>query len=175
MKNHKQLTNCPNLFAEGELLDLTEASAENNTKTWDVVLIKTGLSKNGTYYSEKVLRQAAPLFEGSRALVRSDDAHSYNADISVKNIAGFYSDVEYREGGLRAKLHLLESAYWLHKMLLESRKIGHKNPFGLSIVASGSATLRKRNDRAIKEVDAIESVVSVDPVVLLRPGVSLLI
>src|ERR671919_78312 len=65
---------------------------------WEVVLIAPGLSANGVMYTEDVLRQAASLFEGVRALARSDEAHRSERDIHVRNVVGWYEGVAYREG-----------------------------------------------------------------------------
>ncbi len=153
------------LFTEGEILDLREAEGENQERVWEVVLIRPGVTKNHTYYPESVLTKAVPLFEGARALARSDDAHSWNMDVSVKNIVGFYKGVEYREGALRGQLHILSDGAWLHDKMVEARNLGQKHLFGLSIVAGGTATIKKHKGREVRYVESIDRVASVDPVV----------
>jgi len=159
------------LLAEGEILNLVEADKDKEPGlAWEVRLIKAGLSANGNYYSGEVLRQAAPLFEGAVALARSDDDHSWNSNVSVANTIGWYSQVRFENGGLYAQLNLLESGRWLHDKLVEARTRGKRDLFGLSIVALGQFTLRKRNSQTVRQVDKIERVISVDPVVFPSAG-----
>jgi hypothetical protein len=155
-----------NLFIEGEITSMIEAKeGEATGRSWDVVLIRPGKSKNLTYYSEAVLRKAAPLFEGAPALARSDDEHSWDANRSVKNIVGIYSEVAYREGALRGKLNILEDGAWMHNKMVEARALGNKDLFGLSIVAGGTATIKKHNGEMVRMVETIDRVSSVDPVI----------
>src|SRR5574340_710522 len=42
---------------------------------WEAVLIRAGLSKNGTFYPDDVLREAVNQFDGARVLARSDEGH----------------------------------------------------------------------------------------------------
>jgi hypothetical protein len=152
------------LFIEGQIEALAE-SAEGVRPSWDVVLIRPGLSKNQTYYSEAILQKAAKLFEGAPAFARSDQDHSWDADKSVKNIVGLYKEVEYREGALRGKLHILSEGQWLHDKMVEAKGLGQHNLFGLSIVAGGVASMKKRNGAFVRMVESIDYVTSVDPVV----------
>ena len=54
-----------------EAADVTEKGA----KRFKIRVISAGVSKNGNYYSPAALREAAPLFDGARVLVRSDEEH----------------------------------------------------------------------------------------------------
>ena len=155
-----------NLFIEGEVVSLVEAKeGEVAGRSWDVVLIRPGKSKNQTYYPEAVLRKAVPLFEGAPAISRSDDEHTWDANRSVKNIVGLYSEVAYREGALRGKLNILEDGAWLHNKMVEARALGRNDLFGLSIVAGGTATIKKHKGEMVRYVEAIDRVSSVDPVI----------
>lgn len=152
-------------FVEGMIEALTESGSENSRPVWDTVLIRPGLSKNQTYYPEAILKSAAKLFEGAPAYDRSDQDHSWDMNKSVRNIVGIFKEVEYREGALRGKLHVLTEGQWLHDKMMEARELGQHNLFGLSIVAGGTASLRKRNGQIMRMVESIDKVVSVDPVV----------
>jgi hypothetical protein len=155
-----------NLFIEGEVATLIEAKeGEATGRSWDVVLIRPGKSKNQTYYPEAVLQKAANLFEGAPALARSDDEHSWDSNRSVKNIVGIYSEVAYREGALRGKLTILEDGAWMHNKMVEARALGSQNLFGLSIVAGGTATIKKHKGEMVRYVESIDRVSSVDPVI----------
>ncbi len=158
------------LLIEGQIIGLVESGGDSPGQAWETVLIRPGLSNNLTYYPEAVLRKAAPLFEGARAIARSDEEHSWNANMSVRNIVGIYKDVEYREGALRGTLHLFESGAWLHNLMLESRKLAKKDIFGLSIVAGGKGAIKKHNGQLVRMVESIDRVFSCDPVVFPAAG-----
>ena len=51
-----------------------EATGEDGA-VWDVILIRSGLSLNGTFYPDAVLREAAPRFEGARVFAKADAEH----------------------------------------------------------------------------------------------------
>jgi hypothetical protein len=65
---------------------------------WDVTVIRAGLSLNGNYYPDKVLREAVPLFEGARVFVKSDAEHLKGGGKDVRNIAGWLTGAKFVEG-----------------------------------------------------------------------------
>jgi len=52
-----------------------EAVGEASKGRWLIRVIKSGLSYNNVFYSDAVLREAAPLFEGVRVFNKSDAEH----------------------------------------------------------------------------------------------------
>jgi len=55
-------------FKESHAFTVTAAtSTDKKGSDWDVVLIETGLSKNGNFYPATTLKASAPLFEGLKA------------------------------------------------------------------------------------------------------------
>lgn len=125
-------------------------------KIWDVVIIEAGFSKNNIYYSENVLREAAPLFEGVKAsLYGFGDEHFNHVPNQLfraiprltKNIVGWFEKVHFgpftrqdgSEGsGLLARFTIFDAEKKLQSKLQESFDNGHANLLGLSIDAEGS-------------------------------------
>lgn len=144
--------------------DLSEADADPSGSRWAVRIIKAGTSKNRRRYSEKVLKEAASLFEGARVLARSDDEHIEGTNRSAKNVVGWITDVKFEKGALVGVLEVLESADWLRTMLLDAFKRGKPDIVGLSIVAEGRASKVIENGQPVLDVEAITGVESVDVV-----------
>lgn len=147
------------------LAPLVEAKGEKpDGSKWEVVLIKAGTSKNRVRYTEKVLKEAAPLFEGAKVLARSDQDHLAGRDKSVRNIVGWISGVSYKQKALRGTLHVSEAAQWLRTLLLDAWSEGKRDLVGLSIVAGGTGRLVQEGFQQFTEVDSIVQVTSVDVV-----------
>ncbi len=147
----------------GQIIKLIEGEAAG--RQWEVELIQAGLSNNGNYYPPEALKEAVPLFEGAKALARSDEDHLKDADKSVGNIVGWYTDVRFENNRLLAKLNLLEAASRIRAILVESWQRGKRDIAGLSIVATGTYKVKKMGDKLVKYVEAIQHVSSVDLVV----------
>ena len=77
-----------------EAADVTEKGA----KRFKIRVISAGVSKNGNYYSPAVLREAAPLFDGARVLVRSDEEHIQGKGKDFRNLIGRLSNPRFVEG-----------------------------------------------------------------------------
>lgn len=140
-------------------------AADKTGKVWKVILIKAGKSANNNVYPSDVLRAATPLFEGVRALARSDSQHLQDAEKSVKNIVGWFENVKFENNALVATFTVSEAAEWLRVMLKDAWDNGKKDLVGLSIVAEGQGVLKKTASGLIREVESIDKVSSVDVVV----------
>jgi hypothetical protein len=140
---------------------------------WEVVLIRAGYSANKNFYPPEILQEASPLFEGIRALARSDEDHLQNKEKYVKNIVGWFDNVYYvapgsplvSEGGLVARFTISKAAGWLRTLVKDGWVRGKKDLVGLSIVAEGQGRLRKTSDGFVRVVETIDRVSSVDVVV----------
>lgn len=141
---------------------LMEAIGEDG-REWDVALIRAGLSKNGNFYAPEVLREATPLFDGVRALARSDQAHLNDRDVHVKNIVGWYDQPRFEESEVRARFHLLDNE--LAGRMKEAWDRGKKDLVGFSIVADGKVSHRRENGRMVRYAEAIHKVDFVDVIV----------
>ena len=134
---------------------LLEAQHDKTGKTWDVVLIEAGESKNGILYTEELLQSAVPLFEGARAYAYEfsgkqgqlfdhmpETVRERLPEGATKNLVGDYSNVRFGEfrrddgaigKGLLAKFHV--TASWLRDTMNNAWDAGRKSLIGFSIDA----------------------------------------
>lgn len=155
---------------QGVLLESTAAVGDKTGSKWRVLLIKAGTSGNRVHYPEKVLREAAPLFEGTKAFAdhpgKSDNLN--RPERSIRDVVGWYDKVEWspEQRGLTADFHVLESADWLRQSLMSSWKGGNPTLLGFSINAAGTKSGKLVEGGALLE--AITHVRSTD--VVTTPG-----
>jgi len=74
-----------------------------------VRIIEYGDSKNGRRYTESVMREAVPLYEGAAAYDHHRTAQELETS-TVAGLVGYYRNVEAASDGLYGDLHLLPSA-----------------------------------------------------------------
>lgn len=147
-----------------------EAQDEKGLR-WLIRVIRSGISGNKNFYGDSVLREAAPLFEGARVFVKSDDEHLAGKGKNFRNLIGRLTAPKFIEGRspdtgeLRAVLELLESAGEIPAKMREawSRNMA-KDLFGFSIDATGSAKTRD----GIRVAQKFTKVHSVD--LIIEPG-----
>ena len=96
----------------------TMLSEAQKGKSWRVMIVEEGLSKNGRYYPGAVLEKAARLFDKTKAFFyewKNGEFNHLPPDMQRKNpsgfprqIAGWYSDPKFEEvnieGQKQAKL-----------------------------------------------------------------------
>jgi hypothetical protein len=140
-------------------------SQDKQGREWEVVIIEAGKSGNGFYYPHQVLKQALPLFDGVRALARSDEQHIKDINKNVKNIVGWFSEPHLVDNTVRARFHVSEAADWLRVLMLDAWRRGKRDIVGFSIVAQGISRIVRQAQGLIKWVDRIQRVDSVDVVV----------
>jgi len=157
-------------------------SADPEGLVWDVVLIRAGLAKNSakTFYPDAVLREAAPLFDGVRALVRSEEDHlkSPAAGRDARNIAGWFSEPRFVEGNapdtgyIGARFHFAAGMTSLRESVADAWKRGKRDLIGFSIDAAGAAKKAVAGFRegAKRIATAITKVFSVDIIVDASAG-----
>lgn len=153
----------------------TEAYAQGRgAKAFDVRMVQSGLSKNGNYYPDAVLREAAPLAEGVRVFVKDDEEHIKGRGSNFRNLIGRMSGVYFREGrqpdtgGLYGVLELMEPEGTVAVKLREAFDNNMADLFGFSIDASGSAKPGTAGGRPVRRATRITSFDSVD--LIVRPG-----
>ena len=149
---------------------LIEAVKDSDGSEWDVVLIEAGQSGNRRFWPSQVLAEAAPLFDGARALARADEKHLKDTDKSVKNIVGWFSSPHFTNNQVMARFHISEAAGWLKTLMADAWNRGKKDIVGFSVVADGMARLKKQDGRLVQFVESIERVCSVDVVVEASAG-----
>lgn len=155
---------------------LMEAADEAKSGwAWKVLMIQPGLSKNRTQYSPELLKKSAPLFEGVRAMARSDADHSRDAGVHPRDVIGWFDGVHYAEGqGLVGNFHLTKDAAWLKDKLVSAYEAGKQDLLGFSIVASGFGRKVKQGDKLLTVVDELQEARFVDVVVHPSAGGRLL-
>lgn len=138
---------------------------------WEVVLIRGGASKNANYYTDAVLREAAPMFEGIKVFAKSDRDHIAGEAKDVRNIVGWISSPTFVEGTagsdtgeVRGTLHLVESAP-VRGPLVDAWKRGKKDLMGLSIDADAKARKRTAGGKTFREATQFTRIRSVDVIV----------
>lgn len=145
--------------------------AEAGTQ-WDVVVIRAGTSKNGWFYPDAVLREAAPLFDGTTVFAKSDEQHLQGKGKDVRQIAGWLSDVKFVEGKkpdtghLAGRLHVSAAETRLRTLMVDAWGRGKKDLVGLSIDADGTAApaalregVKSRTCKTITKVKSVDMIV----------------
>src|SRR5581483_6859058 len=138
----------------------------------EVTVLQGGLSRNAYFYSDRLLESAAPLLDGARAFA-DHPAPVDRAERSIRDIVGYYHSPRFEPASgqsparIKATLRLVESAGWLWSMIEQA--IDDKQPFiGLSVDFVGSVKPATRDGVAVKEIQAIRQLLSVD--VVTRPS-----
>lgn len=142
---------------------------------WDVVVIRSGVSKNGWFYPDAVLREAAPLFDGTTVFAKSDEQHLAGKGKDVRQIAGWLADAKFVEGAkadtgrIVARLHVSAAEQRMRALMVDAWARGKKDLVGLSIDADGTAApAAMREGVKCRTAKSITRVKSVDMIV--EPG-----
>lgn len=153
----------------------TEAEKQGRgARAFDVRIVQAGLSRNGNYYPDAVLREAASLAEGVRVFVKDDDEHIAGRGGNFRNLIGRMSGVCFKEGrlpdsgALFGTLEMIEPEGAVAVKLREAWDNKMADLFGFSIDASGSAKPGTTAGRAVRRATKITSFDSVD--LIVRPG-----
>ncbi len=153
---------------------MVEADGVQAGQLWEVSIIQAGLSLNGVYYSDAVLREATTLFDGARIYIKSDGEHIKGSAKDIRAMVGWVSAPRFVEGAgpdtgrLIANIHLPGLPDTTRNLLVEASKAGKTDLMGLSIDATGSATTRMVEGRKVRSAASITKVDSVD--LIVEPG-----
>ena len=140
---------------------------------WRVLVVNAGLSGNNNLYPDKVLREAAGLFNGVRVFSKSDEEHLKGKGKDFKNLIGSLSNAQFIEGKttdsgrIEADLSLLKSAN-VHQKMLECFNNNIADLFGFSIDAWSQTSVRKVGGKRITEAKKFTKVDSLD--LIIEPG-----
>lgn len=161
---------------------------------WDVCIIESGDSKNGSWdggtfiprhYPLKTLQEAAKLFDGARVYVYefkddrsaktrydhlTENALKANPNGYAKNLVGWITRPRIDGNSLIGTVRLLKGADWLRVNLQDSVKYGKPDLYGLSIDSDGSQHLGRVGGQPRLVVDALHDVRSVDVVTYPAAG-----
>lgn len=154
-----------------EALDLSESEFDSaNRVLRNVGLIKVGKSLNKRMYSEAVLRDAVGVFEGTKAF----DSHATGEkrERRVGELTGWYENVRFENGAIRADRHFLTTRAGQDVMaVVEAIKNGAPRTLaGLSINAVGTGKTENIDGENILLVQSITAANSCDDV--LNPAAS---
>lgn len=140
----------------------------------EVTLIRAGRSGNRNYYSDAVLREGAPLFEGVRVFAKSDAEHSAGKGKDVRNLIGGVYGVRFVEGktpdtgALVGTFKPLDPNDAAVTKMTEAVKRGMQDLLGLSIDAFAKTRKRQVGNERLTEAERFTKVMSVD--LIVEPG-----
>ncbi|HUX54270.1 MAG TPA: hypothetical protein VMV56_07645 [Williamwhitmania sp.] len=151
---------------------LIESADDKKGFKWKVQIIEAGVSSNRNYYPEETLIEAIPLYEGVRAMSRTDSEHSTGDGKSAKNITGWFENITWDKAlkSLVGEFNIVESAVWLKDMLLSAYNKGKTDLVGFSIVADGIGSVKRLGEALVRHIDKIINVDFVDVVVSPSAG-----
>lgn len=160
--------------AAGALLEAASGEDAAVTGKFKVRVIRAGLSGNGNFYPDAVLREAVGLFEGARVFVKSDAEHLKGGGKDLRNLVGRISGAAFVEGKgadsgeVQAVLSLIDPADAIGVKLREAVARDMADLFGLSIDAEGKAKTGKAGGKPLRMATAITKIRSVD--LIVEPG-----
>lgn len=153
-----------------EAVDWAKAKVDTDRRTLkDVVLIQSGMSKNRKLYTASALEKAVPVFEGAKAFAdhpTKEDQKS-RPERSIRDVAGWYSNVRYQDGKLVADRHFTRNQAGNDAWGIAQDVASGNAPAslaGLSINAAGIGNVKKDGDGDYVEVEDITYAFSVDDV-----------
>jgi hypothetical protein len=161
----------PTLSAIIEALD---PGAGGKPTRFRIRAIRAGVSGNGVFYPDAVLREAVPLFANARVFAKSDADHLAGRGKDVRNLVGRLVDPIFvagdaPDGGeIQATLDVLDSAGDIAARMREALARGMANLFGFSIDAVGTSKPGAIAGRTVRAVTRFTEVKSVD--LIVEPG-----
>lgn len=142
---------------KGEGVLRASESSEDGYK-WKVRVIQAGLDNNNVMWSESVLKNSIPFFEGRPVFVLSEAQHSEGHTYGKPplEIVGWLKSVSYLQDGLYGDFIILRNTLGkeLRDTLVSSFGEGKTDLLGLSVDVIGSA----KDVGSIREVEDIYSV-----------------
>lgn len=158
-------------LASGDVIFIE--AADDNSGRWLVRVIKAGMSINGNFYPDAVLRESVSLFDGVRVFEKPEADHikGGTAGKSVANLIGAIQKPRFVEGKtpdtgeIQADLVLIEPNGDTAVKLREAKARNLIHLLGLSIDADGTAKTQLREGRKVRVAQSITKVHSVDLIV----------
>lgn len=150
-----------------------EGDSESGAR-YRIRVIQAGLSGNGNFYPDAVLKESLSLFEGARVFVKSDAEHLSGQGKDVRNLIGVLKTPEFIEGvaadsgEVHADLLLIEPEGVIGVKLREAWNHQLTELFGFSIDARAHCKIRNVNGQRIREAVKFTKVNSVD--LIVEPG-----
>jgi len=141
---------------------LLEAKVDRDGCIVEGVILSSGLSENGTWYSPEVVDSSAEIFRGVQCY--ADHPQPGETERSVRDVVGAIESAWSEDGKLRASIRLSRAHEWLLTMIGESL-LGD-----LSINALGKTRVTRKDGRVVREVTEITRAFSVDFVARAAAG-----
>lgn len=157
-------------------------SKEPEGREWKIAVIQAGLSKNGKFYPEEMLRDSLEFFNGAQVKAYTLDGNVFNhlgylapevesdAPRLIKNLVGVLENPTYESfssdgitrSGIVATLKVFDNAEWLRKLITSAYRENQVNILGFSIDATGTGVMDEIDGREVVRVTSITNVNSVD-------------
>lgn len=151
-----------------------EAAGEPDSGKWLIKVVQAGLSLNGVYYPDAVLREAAPLFNGARVFVKGDVEHIKGQGKDFRQLEAGLSSSQFIEGAtpdsgyIQAVMSFIVPSDVTAIKVREAYARDMAHLFGFSIDADGTAKNKTKGGKKFKEATSITKVSSVD--LIVEPG-----
>ncbi len=151
-----------------------EAVGGAESGKWLIRVIQAGTSLNGVFYSDALLRESAPMFDGCRVFNKPDAEHIAGDGKSVDKLIGRLTEAKFVKGKtpdigeVQAVFSLIEPDGAVAVKIREASARGMSDLFGFSIDANGAAKMQMREGRSVKVATSITKVNSVD--LIVEPG-----
>lgn len=155
-------------------LRLVEAEGEAAGVVWEATLIEAGISQNGAFYSDAVLREAVPLFDGVRICIKPDAQHLKATTRDINQVIGWAEEPRFVEGAatdkgrIVARLNLSGLPENTRNLLVAAARSGRQEIAGLSIDAYGKGSMRMVEGKRVRVPSSISRIESVD--LIVEPG-----
>lgn len=162
------------LSSDGAFIEAFESDTEKKGSRYKIVVVKAGVSGNKNYYSNAVLKEAAPLFNNVRVFVKSDQEHLTSNDKDFNKLIGRIVEAEFIEnsgkdnGEIQAVLEVLSSAGDVSAKILEAYERDMTDLFGFSIDADAKVKVATVNRQRVREAKKFTRVRSLD--LIIQPG-----
>lgn len=156
------------------LLRLVESDGQPAGVVWDATLIQSGVSLNDVLYTDAMLRESAPLFQGVRVRLLSDTKHWQGAAADLREVVGWVDEARFVEGvapdtgRIDGTLRLPGLPEHTRSLLVGAIAAGKHDLAGLSIDARAKGSMRVVEGKKVKVPAALTRVVSVD--LIVEPG-----
>lgn len=140
----------------------------------EVTIVRAGASLNDNIYTDAVLREAVPMFEGVRVFSKADDVHLKGGGKDVHNLLGGIYGVRFIEGAvpdtgaLVGTFKPINAADPVVTKMTEAVKRGMAGLMGLSIDATAHTKREMRGGKSVRVAKKFVRVDSVD--LIVEPG-----
>ncbi len=158
--------------ASGAFIEAVNGTDDAVGLNYNVRIIRAGVSANRNYYTDAVLREAAPLFSGVRVFAKSDDEHIKGGGKDFSKLIGRISEARFIPGAsadtgeVQGRLELLKSASPIPEKIYEAYQRGmHNDLFGFSIDASARIKRRQVAGVPVREAVHLGKVNSLDLII----------